>query len=165
MARCWRDAPARPATTPGRAEGCADDDEQCSRWNHPLASSAGVYAIGASHDITRELGSAVGVALLGAALTARYRHAITPAVASFPPPIAAAADAGIGRAIGVAAQQHSRPQADALIDAARRAFVDGGPTSMWIGAAAVGLLFVFLVLRAPRRATSAVPALDLEGTT
>lgn len=45
----------------------------------------------------------------------------------------------------------------------RRAFVDGWSRSMWIGAAAMSLLFMFLLLRAPRRATTPLHAPDLGG--
>ncbi|MGH2927063.1 MAG: MFS transporter, partial [Solirubrobacteraceae bacterium] len=59
----------------------------------------------ALNDITRELGGAIGVAVLGAALTAAYRTAIIPALHGLPQKLVAPASAGIGRAFAVAFQQ------------------------------------------------------------
>jgi MFS family permease len=106
----------------------------------------------AMNDTTRELGGALGVALLGAVLTAGYRDAIAPELSAFPPQVAAAASEGIGRAFEVAGHQADGPQAGAVIDTARSAFVEGWSTSIWIGAAAMGLLLVMLIARAPRDA-------------
>jgi EmrB/QacA subfamily drug resistance transporter len=112
----------------------------------------------ALNDTTRELGSALGVALLGAVLTATYRDAISPELGGFSAQVAGAAREGIGRAFDVAGEPHGTGHAEALIDTARHAFVSGWSTSIWIGAAMMGALFVFLVARAPQDDD------DLEGT-
>jgi EmrB/QacA subfamily drug resistance transporter len=104
----------------------------------------------ALNDTTRELGSALGVALLGAVLTAAYRDAISPGLEGFPARVAGAAREGIGRAFDVAGEPHRTGHAEALIDTARHAFVSGWSTSIWIGAAMMGALFVFLIARAPQ---------------
>ncbi|MGH2926580.1 MAG: MFS transporter, partial [Solirubrobacteraceae bacterium] len=103
----------------------------------------------ALNDITRELGGAIGVAVLGAALTSAYRTAIIPALHGLPHKLVAPASAGIGRAFAAASQQHNPREALALINAARDAFVHGWATSMWIGAVGMALLLLFLVVRAP----------------
>lgn len=104
----------------------------------------------ALNDTTHEVGSAIGIALLGAVLSAVYGDSMKSALAGFPRRVAAVADEGIGRAFDIAGQQHDKLQAAALIDAAREAFVDGWVASIWVGAAVMGALFVFLALRAPR---------------
>lgn len=111
----------------------------------------------ALNDTTREVGSAIGIALLGAVLTAAYDDAIRSALGGYPQRIVDAASAGIERAFGVATQQSDGARADALVDAARHAFVDGWATSIWVGAVAMGVLFLFLVVRAPRSAARHEP--------
>jgi len=108
----------------------------------------------AINDTTREIGSALGVALLGAALAARYREAIRPLLSSFPARTADAAGQGIARAFSLAAQTRGE-EADTLRTAARQAFVDGWASSMWIGAAAIGVLFVLVFIVGPRTPASA----------
>lgn len=107
----------------------------------------------ALNDTTREVGSAVGIALLGAVLTTVYTDSIKPALAAFPTAVSDAAGKGIGRAFEAAAQEESPTQAAALVDAARHAFVDAWAASIWFGAAAMGGLFLFLAIRAPRPGT------------
>lgn len=104
----------------------------------------------ALNDTTREVGSAVGIALLGAVLTAVYAHSVRDALGGYPQRVVDAAGEGIERAFALAAQQPHGATADALADAARQAFVDGWAASIWVGAAAMGVLFLFLALRAPR---------------
>lgn len=104
----------------------------------------------ALNDTTREVGSAVGIALLGAVLTAAYAHSIRDALGGYPQRVVDAAGEGIERAFALAAQEPDGARADALADAARQAFVDGWAASIWVGAAATGVLFLFLALRAPR---------------
>jgi hypothetical protein len=111
----------------------------------------------ALNDITRELGGAIGVAVLGAALTAAYRSQIFPALHGLPCQLVDHASAGIGRAFAVASQQHDPRHARTLISAARRAFVHGWSTSMWVGATAMFLLLTFLLLRAPRASADPAP--------
>jgi EmrB/QacA subfamily drug resistance transporter len=104
----------------------------------------------ALNDATRELGSALGIALLGAVLTAAYRNAIAPALIGFPKQVANTASQGIGDAFDVANRQYRGHQAQVLLDAARSAFVHGWARSMWIGSAAMFLLLLFLVIQGPR---------------
>lgn len=103
----------------------------------------------ALNDTTREVGSAVGIALLGAVLTAAYGHSIRDALSGYPQRIVDAAGEGIERAFGLAAQQQDASRADALAHAARQAFVDGWAASIWVGTAAMGALLLFLAIRAP----------------
>jgi hypothetical protein len=104
----------------------------------------------AQQDLALEL---EGVALLGAVLTASYRHTIAPLADAFPERIAGVAEEGIGRAFDIAAQQPDAAQADAVVEVARRAFVEGWAASMWVGAAVMTALFGFLAIRSRRRTT------------
>lgn len=107
----------------------------------------------AMNDTTREVGGAVGVALLGAILASSYKSSITPRLEDFPPEVAEVAREGIGGAFSVAAQ--AGPQAPQLIRMAQEAFVDGWVNSMWVGVAIAALVFVYVLVRGPR---TAVPA-------
>lgn len=104
----------------------------------------------ALNDVTREAGGALGIALLGAVLDAGYRGAIAPALASVPDGVADEAAKGIGRAFA-AAEQTDAEQANSVIRAAQTAFVHGWANSMWVGAIGMTVLFVWLLLRSPRR--------------
>lgn len=73
----------------------------------------------ALNDVSRELGGAVGIALLGSVLTAGYRSAIEPNLTGISPKFADAASEGIGSAFAVAGQ--AGEQGPAIIDAAKHA--------------------------------------------
>jgi EmrB/QacA subfamily drug resistance transporter len=98
----------------------------------------------ALNDTTRELGSVIGVALLGAALTAAYRNAIEPELDRYPHELATAAYEGLGRALDVSTGE---PESAALVTAARQAFTDGWSTSMWAATAAAAAMFVVLMVK------------------
>ncbi|WP_062437633.1 MFS transporter [Herbidospora daliensis] len=101
----------------------------------------------ALNDVTRELGTALGVAVLGALLANGYRGAIDGRLDGVPAGAAGIAREGVANAVEVAAATggHAR----ALIDAAQQAFVEGWRQSMWIGAAVMGVLLVYVALRGP----------------
>lgn len=106
----------------------------------------------ALNDTTREFGTALGVALLGAVLASGYRDAIGPHLTGFPSEIAAAARGGIGSAFGVAPQ--AGEASGTLIRVAQEAFVDGWVRSMWVSVFAMGVLFTYVFVRGPRVNTS-----------
>src|SRR5690606_3568395 len=98
----------------------------------------------ALNDTSREVGGALGVALLGSVLSSGYADAIEPALEGLPPALAEPASEGIGSAFAVAAQAgDAGPQ---LIDAAQHAFVDGWVQSMWIGVAMSAVALVYLLV-------------------
>ncbi|MEV6158079.1 MFS transporter [Nonomuraea sp. NPDC052129] len=103
----------------------------------------------ALNDVTREFGTALGVALLGAVLTAGYRGAIDARLDGVPG--ADAAREGVVNALTAA--DGAGPQARALIRAARESFVDGWQQAMWAGAAVMAVLFVYVLARGPRQRT------------
>jgi EmrB/QacA subfamily drug resistance transporter len=104
----------------------------------------------ALNDVTREFGTALGVALLGALLSAGYRSAITPRLDGVPPDAAVAAREGIANAVEAA----RGPGAHALIRAAQESFVDGWHTAMWAGVALMAVLLIYLLARGPKITSS-----------
>lgn len=84
----------------------------------------------ALNDTVRELGTAVGVALIGSVLSATYSSSVADATAGLPPEAAHTVEEGIGGAVAVTSQMG--PQGEGLLDAARSAFVDGWTASMWL---------------------------------
>jgi Na+/melibiose symporter-like transporter len=84
----------------------------------------------AMNDTTRELGGALGVAVLGSIVTSKYAAGITDDIADLPEQARQIADTGLTGALQVGAQIGG-DQGAALIGAARQAFVEG------LGAAAI----------------------------
>ncbi|MEU6762323.1 MFS transporter [Streptomyces sp. NPDC046853] len=103
----------------------------------------------ALNDVTREFGTALGVALLGALLSAGYRSAIDSRLQGIPRDIADTAREGVANAIGAADGTGAR--AGALIRAAQESFVDGWQQAMWAGVAVMAALFLYILARGPRR--------------
>lgn len=101
----------------------------------------------ALNDTSREVGGALGVALLGSILSSGYREAIEPALEGLSPELAETASEGIGSAYAVAAEAGA--DAPRIIDAAQHAFVDGWVSSMWIGVAMAAAALAILVFRGP----------------
>ncbi len=108
----------------------------------------------ALNDVTREFGTALGVALLGALLSAGYRAAIDSRLAGVPRDTAETAREGLANALEAA--QGAR----ALVRAARESFVDGWQTAMWAGVVLMAVLFAYVLTRGPR---SPEPAAETEG--
>ena len=101
----------------------------------------------ALNDTSREVGGALGVALLGSILSSGYRSAIEPSLAGLPAEMAEAASEGIGSAYAVAADAGA--DGPRIIDAAQHAFVDGWVSSMWVGVAMAAVALVILIVRGP----------------
>ena len=97
-------------------------------------SKAGVGS--AMNDTTRELGGALGVAVLGSLVTSSYTSSLNPALAGLPAQARSIADSGLAGALAVA--QKLGAAGDPLAAAAKQAFVDG------LGVAAIaGAVVVF----------------------
>lgn len=108
----------------------------------------------ALNDTVRELGGALGVALLGSVLNSSYGASVAPAADALPPELAEATREGIGGALGVAATLG--PDGAGVATAARQAFMDGWQTSMFVGVALASVAFTYVLVRGPR--PEAVPA-------
>lgn len=114
----------------------------------PLAK-AGVGS--AMNDTTRQVGGALGVAVLGSVLTSSYASSIAPALQGLPASAAALAGDSVGGATEVAAQTGGSG-AQALLQSAHAAFTTGMGDALLIaaGVAAAGAIIVgaFLPARA-----------------
>jgi Major Facilitator Superfamily len=110
----------------------------------------------AVNDVSRELGGALGIAVLGSLFNAAYRSSMTEATASLP---AGAAD-GAGSSLAAAEQIGARLGAggDQLIAHAQTAYMDGLSRGLGVGALALALGAIFVALRAPGRAESTANA-------
>ena len=78
----------------------------------------------AMNDTTRELGGALGVAVLGSVVTSQYTSALAPAIANLPAQARAMADSGLAGALRVASELPGSA-GEALESAAKQSFVDG----------------------------------------
>ena len=103
----------------------------------------------ALNDTVRELGGALGVALIGSVLSAAYRSSVADATAAMPPEVATVVEQGIGGAAAVSAQLG--PQGVSVLDAARSAFVDGWVVSMWLSAGLALAAAIFALVWTPSR--------------
>ncbi|GAB3210266.1 MFS transporter [Marinactinospora endophytica] len=102
----------------------------------------------ALNDVTRELGTALGVAMLGALLAGGYRSTIDGRLDGVPMGAADTAREGIANAIEVASTTGAHAQD--LIHAAQQSFVDGWQQAMWAGAAVMAALLAYVALRGPK---------------
>jgi EmrB/QacA subfamily drug resistance transporter len=111
----------------------------------------------ALNDTAREMGGAVGIALIGSVLNAGYRSAVEPATVGVPAEVAEPVREGIGGALAVAG---SLGEAGApLADAARAAFVDGMAPALYLAAGVSLATAIFTALRGPKTAAEAEPRL------
>ncbi|MEU5142996.1 MFS transporter [Streptomyces sp. NPDC021139] len=108
----------------------------------------------ALNDVTREFGTALGVALLGALLVNGYRGAVDRRLDGIPQGPADAAREGVANAVEAAGS--AGPHGPDLLHAAQQSFVDGWQQAMWAGVAVMGVLFVYIAFRGPGR--TATPA-------
>jgi EmrB/QacA subfamily drug resistance transporter len=110
----------------------------------PLAK-AGVGS--AVNDTSREVGGALGVAILGSILSSGYRSNLDPQLLSQAPPEAAALiKEGVGSALAVAQDPRAASFADQITTTARSAFTDAMTPVFW-AAAGVALFTAVLVLK------------------
>jgi EmrB/QacA subfamily drug resistance transporter len=107
----------------------------------------------AVNDTTRQVGGALGVAVLGSVMSSTYGPRVTDAISGFPLPAeqATAIRDQIGAAMR-AASEIGGPPGRALADVASRGFADGMSTAFLIGAAALALGAVIVALLLPARA-------------
>lgn len=112
----------------------------------------------ALNDLTRELGAALGIALLGGLLVAGYQNAIAGRLTGVPEELAATAREGIANATAIS--QDAGAHAEQILTAANEAFVAGWQQAMWVGVAVMSVLVVFVLIRGPKN----TPAERPEGT-
>jgi EmrB/QacA subfamily drug resistance transporter len=102
----------------------------------------------AVNDTARELGSALGIAILGSVLNAQYRDGMAGAVQGMPAGVADAAQSSIA-ATQTADVQSLGSAGDALANAAQFAFVDGINAAMLVAAGIVAVSAVVVAFLAP----------------
>ena len=115
----------------------------------------------AVNDTTREVGGALGVAILGSLLAAGYHSSMdaSAAVQALPGPAAATAHDSLGGAMQVAAQLG--PSGSSLVADATRAFVEAMSSTVLVGAAVAVAGALVALIWLPSRAAS--PVDELEG--
>jgi EmrB/QacA subfamily drug resistance transporter len=104
----------------------------------------------AMNDTTRELGGALGVAVLGSLVTSTYSNSIADAISGLPREAQAAVDSGLTGAFAVGRQLG--PDGAGLIDAAKQAFVDGIGVAAVVGSVVVALAATAAWRLLPRQA-------------
>ena len=90
----------------------------------------------AMNDTTREVGTTLGVAVLGSILSSGYTSNLGPVVAALPAPARQTAEGSLAGALGVA-REIGGTRGAAIVDAAKSAWADGLHLSMLIGAGIV----------------------------
>lgn len=118
-------------------------------------SKAGVGS--AVNDSTREVGGALGIAVMGTLLASGYRSSIKDSTAGLPAEVAELAEDSIGGAFRVSGDPEN---AINLIGPAREAFVDGMSLALLV-AAATGVAAAGLIMwRYPRKGQEPAPMED-----
>jgi len=110
----------------------------------------------AMNDTTREVGGALGVAILGTVLASRYSTAIEKAFGLLPKPALAVAKSSVGGAIAVG-QQVGGSAGHALIVGAKSTFISAMGTSLDIAALVALGGAIISALWLPQRPREAVP--------
>jgi MFS transporter, DHA2 family, integral membrane protein len=101
----------------------------------------------ATNDTTRELGGALGVAVLGSLLTGQFSSGVAPVVSDLAPAIREEAEGGLGGVFGLVARGLIPNELTGrLLTTARESFVDGLGLATTVGATVV-LIAAFLVYK------------------
>ena len=108
----------------------------------------------AMNDLLRQLGGALGVAIIGSVMNTVYRDNVADALVGLPPPAADAAGDSVGAAVAIATQIGGAA-GEALTTTARAAFVDGLGVAVVV-AAAIAVVTSGFVYRVMPRETGEV---------
>jgi len=103
----------------------------------------------AMNDVSRELGSALGIAILGSLFSSGYRSGVSTATGDLAPATAEAVERSAGAGFAAASQLGADGQQ--LADAVGDAFASGLSSAMVAGAAIAVLAAGFTIWRAPAR--------------
>ena len=119
----------------------------------------------ATNDTTRELGGALGVAVLGSLVTGKYAAGVAPAVSGMAADVQETAKASLGGVYGLI-ERGLVPQADAaaLLDTAKRAFVSGFGLACMVAAVVViiNAVVVYKFLPSDRKSEAVTGIEDLD---
>jgi hypothetical protein len=103
----------------------------------------------AVNDASREIGAALGIALAGSMLAARYPKTLAPKLTGFPRPVSDAAATSLGQALEVA--RRLGPAGARLAEVSKTAFIDAMSSSLLVLAMVVAVSAVLIGLWAPGR--------------
>jgi EmrB/QacA subfamily drug resistance transporter len=103
----------------------------------------------AMNDITRELGTALGIALLGGLVTARYSVILPQNLHGVSSDVLDISKQGLANALAVATKYSD--QSHLITSAARSSFVESWQYAIWVGAFVMGSLFIYIILRGPKK--------------
>ena len=106
----------------------------------------------AVNDTVREVGGALGVAVIGSIAASAYAADLDGQLGVIPPGLRAAARDNVGAALEIS--QHLGVDGTGLADAARGAFVDSMAGSLWVGVAFAVVATVLAWTTLPRRAAA-----------
>lgn len=141
-------------------------------WTGPPGTDAVVAALpadkqgvaSAMNDAAREVGAAIGIALMGSLSTSAYQRSVSTVVAQLPPAAARAVDGSAAAGLHVA--QQLGPRSSAVTHAVRVAFMDGLSHSLSVVVALTLVVGAAVLVLYPRRdrkpATSGEPVRDGE---
>lgn len=101
----------------------------------------------AVNDVSREIGGALGIAVLGSVLTSRYTSGVADATARLPAAAADRADDALPAALAIAGRLGRA--GEGLADVARASFVDGLSAAMLVAAGALAVVAVWVAVRVP----------------
>ena len=104
----------------------------------------------AINDVSRELGGALGIAILGSVLNSAYRSSVADQTSGLPPVLADQARGSLAAAQAIG----TRLGAENLVTQANEAFVHGFSLALLSGAALLIAGAVFVAIRAPGRVES-----------
>ncbi|GMQ98714.1 MAG: MFS transporter [Acidimicrobiia bacterium] len=117
----------------------------------------------AVNDVSRELGGALGIAIIGSAVSIFYRGNITESLdASFPPDVVELAREGVGVA-SIVARSLPENAGLALTEAANIAFVDAMTSGFALSAVVILASVVVAFTLIPRRMRATQAGLEVEG--
>src|SRR3546814_18635696 len=113
----------------------------------------------AVNDTTRQVGGAVGVAVLGSVLASSFHGSMADKLASvLPAPLLEAVKDNVGQAIGIARELPAAPPfAAQIVDAGNNSFVSGIHLPLPIPAGAPGVARLVLAPSLPPRTRQGVP--------
>lgn len=103
----------------------------------------------AVNDTTREVGAAIGIAVVGSVVAAQYHNHLAPALSAFPEQVRGAAADSLAHALAIAEQMG--PQGARLAAAADNAFLQAMDTSLVILATTLTVAATFVAIWAPGR--------------
>lgn len=104
----------------------------------------------AVNDTTREVGGAIGIAVIGSVITTVYRHRLGASLDALPPELQEAAKDNVGKAFGITKQAAGSLGPDAaaqLTRSVQEAFVDGAHVGLRIAAVLIAIAAGVVVSR------------------